>query len=218
MIDARSINRRLLKYSDRFAGFQTPDEIGSILQEVFRPWGVKVLVDTTPDIDIHDFSIGGLFDAERIRQPIEILLYFNSDLKRFFWTEEKHDQFIFLASQILQHELVHKSQFQKRPADVHHLSFYYDIPARNDSLQEEQDYMAELDEIDAYAHDIALEILRHYPDKDPYRILATLPRRRLCFSWNLYKKAFRNCDDWSQVKHRLYSKIYKWLPYVTLEA
>ena len=218
MIDARAINRRLYQNQDRFSGAQEPAVIGKILQETFRPWGVRVIVETNADIPVHDFSIGGSFNADRRRQPIEMLLYFNPGQLQFIWTQEKRDQFTFLSSQILQHELVHKSQFKNRPADVHHLSFFYDVIARNNRLQEEQEYMADLDEIDAYAHDIALEILLHYPDQNPYKILATLPRRRLCFSWNLYKRAFRNCDDWSQVKHRLYSKIYRWLPLVTLEA
>jgi hypothetical protein len=85
--------------------------------------------------------------------------------------------------------------------------------ARSD-LQEEADYLSEFDEIDAYAHDIALEIVHYYPGTDRFEILRTINRRRFVYSWRLYKKTFRDCDDWSDIRHRLLSKVYRWLPHI----
>ena len=74
--------------------------------------------------------------------------------------------------------------------------------------------VAELDEIEAYAHDIALEILHHYPTMDPYAVLSSINRRRRLWSWNYYRDAFKYSEDWSDVRHRLLKKTYQWLPIV----
>ena len=86
----------------------------------------------------------------------------------------------------------------------------FDLP------QDLVDYLAELDEIDAYVHDIAMEIREYYPKSDPMDVLRNINKRRKLWSWNYYRSAFKDSKDWSDVKTRLLKKTYLWLPHVTV--
>jgi len=80
-------------------------------------------------------------------------------------------------------------------------------------VQNEDDdiiYLADKDEIDAYAHDLALEILKYYFKNDPYVILSSLKNRRYCWTFQYYKRTFKN-QDWVKVKKRLLKKTFLWL-------
>jgi hypothetical protein len=213
MIEAKAINRRLQDKHQAFMGQQAPDEIAAQLQQILKPWRVRVTAIGCSDVGIQEFSIGGLYDAERKRQPIILNIFFNKRQKKFIWFQHHLKEFFFLVSQVLQHELVHKNQISQRPEDARDLNSCYQVVARSD-LQEEADYLSEFDEIDAYAHDIALEIVHYYPGTDRFEILRTINRRRFVYSWRLYKKTFRDCDDWSDIRHRLLSKVYRWLPHI----
>lgn len=215
MIEAKAINGRLRSHQQFFTGRQTPDEIATLLQQAIKPWGAKVSVIrcTNTDVLINKFSIGGFFDVERKRQAITLNVYFNEKQKKFNWNAGHRENFIFLASQILQHELIHKKQHVQRPADAQELSSYYAVTTTTGD-QEQIDYMSEFDEIDAYAHDIALEIVHYYPGTDRFKILGNINHHRYLTSWRLYTKTFKDCQDWSQVRNRLLGKIYRWLPHI----
>ena len=215
MIEASAINQKLRKHQHMFTGCQAPTEIADNLQKILRPWNVKVRTLRSADIPTQAFSVGGSFDLEIRRNNIEIDLYFSPRQRKLIWFDDKIENFMFLVSQVLQHELIHRYQNSSRPADVQQLATYYNIVTRRERDQSEVDYLSEFDEIDAYAHDIALEIYYYYPGQDALDILRTISKRRKLYSWNMYKRAFRNCDDWSLVKHRLLGKVYRWLPYIT---
>ena len=74
------------------------------------------------------------------------------------------------------------------------------------------DYLAEIDEIDCYAHDIAMEIREFYPKMDPFVVLGSINKRRKIWSWRYYRNTFKHSPDWSEVRDRLLKKIYLWLP------
>jgi hypothetical protein len=83
------------------------------------------------------------------------------------------------------------------------------------SNEEEKEYLADPDEIDAYGHDIAMEIKFFYPKQDPYEVLNKIGSKRKLWSYNYYKKTFKG-DDWSHIKSRLLKKTYQWIPHTTV--
>lgn len=215
MIEAPEINKRVEKFQDKFTGYQSPIEIAELIQKILKPWKVKINVKKSKDVPIQEISIGGSFDNEKIYKQIEIDLYFNPRQKKYGWNEYNVTGTMFLLRQVLQHELIHQYQMQQRHEESRGMVTYYAVVSRDPSKQEEVDYLSELDEIDAYAHDIAMEIKHYYPDEDPYQVLKAIRRKRYLTSWKIYAKAFKHCRDWEQVRHRLLTKIYNWLPYVT---
>lgn len=212
---APKINRKLDGLRDEFRGVVGMENIAEPLERALRPWGVNVILEEDRSLRAGTLGFGGLYDFSKKRRPIDIIIYYRSESYNF--TETKWRQFRFGVSQVLQHELVHKYQYAYRVGfEDGGATLYYDIKAGEKSDKEHMDYLAELDEIDAYAHDIAMEILEYYPRHNPYEILATVSRRRWIWSYNYYKKAFKHSPDWSDVRNRLLKKTYLWLPHVVV--
>jgi hypothetical protein len=214
---APKINRKLDGLRDKLQGVVGMETVQFETEQALKPWGVNVLIDQDPGIKAGSIALGGLYDFSKKRRPIDIILYHNSAQGQHNFTEKKWREFRFSVSQVLQHELIHKTQYSHRVAfENGGATLYYDIKAGEKSDKEHMDYLAELDEIDAYAHDIAMEILEYYPNHDPYKILGSLHHRRFVWSYNYYKKAFKHSSDWSEVRDRLLKKTYQWLPYVVV--
>jgi hypothetical protein len=77
-------------------------------------------------------------------------------------------------------------------------------------MTEQQIYAAKLDELDALAHDCALEILYHYPKDDPFAVLRNIQKFPNVVSYVVYLETYEGCK-WSNIKKYLLRKIYKWL-------
>lgn len=215
MIEAPEINSRVEKFQEQFHGYQNAIEIREIMTKMLKPWNVKITIRRSDDVPIQEISIGGSFDHEKRYKQIELDIYLNPKQKKFGWNEYNLPGTMFLLRQVLQHELIHQYQMQQRHEESRGMVSFYAVVSRDPAKQEECDYLSELDEIDAYAHDIAMEILHYYPDEDPYQVLKAIRRKRYLTSWKIYSKAFKHCKDWSQVRQRLLTKVYNWIPYVT---
>lgn len=189
-------------------------EIRRKLQRALKPWGVRVRVHQDPEILSEDFACSGSFDSEKDHRPIEIVLHFTPYLDDFQFTRQTRRNFNFMVSQVLQHELIHQYQYSRRPVAAREQALYYDIKAGKRGNKEHMDYLAELDEIDCYAHDIALEIRHYYPRTNPYKVLGSINRRYKVWSWRYYRDTFRHSQDWSEVRDRLLKKVYLWLQHV----
>lgn len=206
------IDEALDKKRDKILGYNTPFYITSVLDRVFKKQDIPVTFkfERFNDYYKNEYGIGGIYDSNNDQGFI--VLHFSKH-KKFYMSKNKWAKFKFLVSQACQHELIHKSQNQFRqgsldiePIDLRSL--------HRDEIEDEQDYLSYMDEIDAYAHDIAMEICKFYPHSDPYHILRTINRRKKIDSYNYYCDVFKN-EDWSHIRKLLLKKTYKWLPHVT---
>lgn len=146
------------------------DEIQAIFQEQLDPLGVEVT--TYPygdDIGMNQITANGYFDAteleleeeldiDAVLVDIELVLVLNSEddpitINNKDWKFLEHQ-----VTQTLEHEMIHREQAKKRiGADF--------MPIYNQQMDEEQKrivYLSDPDEIDAYANDVALDLLLHY--------------------------------------------------------
>ena len=146
------------------------DEIQAIFQEQLDPLGVEVT--TYPygdDIGMNQITANGYFDAteleleeeldiDAVLVDIELVLVLNSEddpitINNKDWKFLEHQ-----VTQTLEHEMIHWEQAKKRiGADF--------MPIYNQQMDEEQKrivYLSDPDEIDAYANDVALDLLLHY--------------------------------------------------------
>jgi hypothetical protein len=213
---AEKIDRRLLELESKWTGRMRKSTIVRQLQEAVKPFGAIVLWEKSAKIKAHDYWIKAFFYWNRRNQPVEVIWEFSAKSPYFDWNKVNVRHTLFLLSQALQHELIHKSQFAPRDSDHYKFDFYLPINHRKTGAAKEHlEYLSMFDEMDTFGHDIAMEIKYHYPRHDPYEVLRTIEKRKLLTSWGYYKKAFKGLK-WKAVHDRVLKNAHKWLPYVTV--
>lgn len=194
------------------------DEIQAIFQEQFDPLGVEVT--TYPygdDIGRNQITANGYFDATEMEMEdplidcvltdIELVLVLNNEddpitINNKDWKFLEHQ-----VTQTLEHEMIHREQAKKRIGKNC-------MPIYHQHMDEEQKrivYLSDPDEIDAYANDVALDLLCHYTYMGAYARLREYKQIRqdespiFCeyidtFGWNsetvhiLVKKALKRLE------------------------
>lgn len=209
---ANKIEEVLESKKSKLIGHPSYFYICDVLTRGFRkvePYKFKY--ETYTDYSKEDYSVAGLYDMETDKKYV--ILNFSKNCKTFNLSEKNWKDFKFSISQVCQHEKIHQCQWQHR--DISGLE-HAPLEFRNkiETKEEEQEYLLDPDEIDAYGHDIAMEIKYFYPKKDPYQVLSNISRYKKIWSYKYYKDTFKG-EDWSHVKHRLCKKVYKWMPHVT---
>jgi len=180
------------------------DELRKVFYEAVKPLGVRVVL-IRDDLPKNAFAIGGFYEPWRKRQPICIELFVSKKTDSHRISKKWLSNTMFTLYQTLSHELLHKQQYSHRRPD----SVVWLIPlAGGVEMDEQQAYLAEIDEIDAYAHDIALELVFYHPD-DCFEVLRTMQSHKIS-SWQLYVDAFDG-TDWSEIHNRLLKKVFEHL-------
>lgn len=205
---ARLIDETLESKKDKLLGANTYLHICGILNRAFKKTSpFKFRFEKFEDYWRGDYSITGLYDTHK---DIKYVIFnFPSTCKYFTLLPSSWSDFKFSISQVCQHESIHENQHKKR-GDIFEMEEVIEFRQKEQDCEQDREYLCDSDEIDAYAHDIALEILHYYPRKDPYFVLGNLNLHRKLHSYNYYKKTFNN-TDWTPIKTRLYKRIYKWL-------
>ena len=169
------------------------------------------IIKKLPVIWDNSYAISGLYDQETNIKVIT--LNFSQYSKKFDLNLNNWEGFKFNVSQVCQHEKIHQLQWQHRDTSAFTQELIdFRTKAKNKRLEEKM-YLADPDEVDAYAHDIAMEIKLHYGNQDPYLILKNINKKRKIWSYNYYKNTFKG-DNWYNIRRRLLLKIYMWLPHV----
>ena len=151
------------------------DEIKAIFTEQFEDLGVEVTTYPYGDeIGKNQITASGFFEAQEwdfefTNDPEENLFLTNIELQLIMHSEDKpicinNTDWQFLAHQVEQtiaHEMIHRDQSRKR----FHTKGGESYPIYDDHLSEEDKrivYLSDPDEIDAYANDVALDMLKRY--------------------------------------------------------
>lgn len=186
------------------------NEVCSILNKKFD--SQFFFKSATKNYFIQDqYAVSGYYNHDD--ESCNIVFHFSSYYRKFSFHDDMWDSFKFTVSQVCQHEAIHKCQWQFRDG-----SCFTTKPFDHKTVVTEEDdklYLSDTDEIDAYAHDIAMEIKYFYPKHNSYDILRKISRRRKLWSYNYYRSTFSG-EDWQPIKKRLLKKTYGWLPYVTI--
>jgi hypothetical protein len=208
------IEQRLLRWKTKLMGRHRHEDLIKMLQSCLSPFGVKVKKQYDANLDWQSIGVSGLFDSQIQRRNITLFLHFSWGSEWFRISEKNWKELRFQLSQCVQHELIHRRQASYRQHLDNEYALYYDIKTSNSLDKQNMDYLAEFDEIEAYAHDIAMEIREFYPKANPYQILRTINRRKRIWSWTYYQRSFKNSEDWGDVRRRLLKKTYQWLPHI----
>ena len=153
-------------------------------------------------------SVSGSYDPVDDLRSVNIV--HASHIRKLFIRDL--NRFSFLISQTIKHETIHRRQRKYRYDKRYMVSKKSYI---NKYRHSESRYLADPEEIHAYAHDIALEVIFFYPKKPPLYVIENIESTKKLDSYNYYKSIFRG-QPWNQVKNSLIKQTKKWLPHVNL--
>jgi hypothetical protein len=165
------------------------------------------VIEKFDDFDQYMYSFSGFYDMHEDKKFI--VLNLSRKHKKFEMNNKMFKDFKFLLSQVIQHESIHQTQWSFRPEFKDPVTVDFRDNGMGMSKKEERIYLSDMDEIDAYGHDIALEIKHYYPRTDPLKILRYPLRYNKLTSFFIYNRAFKGVD-WRDIKKRLIRKAYKW--------
>jgi hypothetical protein len=167
---------------------------------------IRFVVEMNSELDIDQLFIGGLYSPEK-KRPILIKLSINPKTT-VIDIPDMWPSLVFLLSQTIKHELIHHYQHSQRDDDFYRQYHYYSEAYEKG---DERNYLSSYDEVEAYAHDIAFEMLYYYGYDKSIELLKKPRRIKKSRTLSMYRKAFSNVN-WSITKKVLLLKVYKWLP------
>jgi hypothetical protein len=183
----------------KFIGDQTTFELKKNLQELFKSFNLIVTIYNTQEDS--EYILGASYDSES--DEIEMDIFLDKNSVDFSLKEDGWRSFRFKVSQILQHELIHREQYRRKAVDNGYIH------------SDEKLYLSNPDEIDAYSHDIAMEIVYFYGETQKYEIIRNISEKKEVASYKMYENIFKN-SDWELIRRKLIKKTYLWLDYVTI--
>lgn len=198
---------------DYFIGKRiTYTKLSKQLNNILKPLGarVRVIKDKGLKGKRNTFYVTGYFETENRKVPITIQVFVPPTKNGFTLSKTKYNYLRFAFSQITQHEFIHKSQFSTNPD-------YFEKQIRvyhSDRLSKKRikmiEYLSERCEVEAYAHDIVLEIKNSYPKKKPETVIAHIDKYKNLPSYNLFKQTFAG-TEWSKLKESLTKSMSRWI-------
>jgi hypothetical protein len=180
------------------------DLIGRFISRHFR---ANTLHAHAHEVELSELNINAFYDPERDengRTSIELVLVTNPNDSHLILDQALWNLFVNRLADSLAHELVHMRQARSRDFLLVASRAYREM-----EIDENLSYLSDLDEIDAYAHNIATE-LREHPD--PLSRLKNPAAVSVDDSLNLwaYLQAFDQ-DLKNPLIKRLLKKVYKHL-------
>jgi len=205
---SNTINPLIDNNKDKFMRRQWYSDLLRTLSDTFKDLAdTKFVIEKFDDFDRYEYSFSGFYDMSEDKKYI--VLNLSKKHKKFEMNNKMFKDFKFLLSQVIQHESIHQCQWSNRPEFKEPVTVDFRDNGVGMSKEEERKYLADMDEIDAYGHDIALEIKYFYPKTDPLKVLRYPSRYKKITSYFIYNKAFKGID-WNNIKKRLIRKAYDW--------
>lgn len=141
----------------------TPSNIARALQKSLKGLGVEVTFELVSALQSGDMSANAFYDQEADLEgdpAIEVQLLFSNKDKKINLDDVGFDLLSQNMAKVVTHEILHKSQAIKRgfvkprPFSVKGVS--------DPKIAQAQKYMGNSDEIEAYGHNIAMDLLKNY--------------------------------------------------------
>jgi hypothetical protein len=201
------IDQILLKNKGLLLGTHNIEDFRKLIKKMFRKYRVKVnIIPVFQDMGVNLLTFGGGYDEEKDTIDLDFFVTDSKDdtvvLPECYWSE-----FSFKVSQLLKHELIHRQQAYSRDRIFESRKYKVEKDASGD-----REYLSDSDEIDAYSHDIAMEIIKYYKNNDKNKVFSKMSQMTYLESFILYKNAFKN-SNWNRIYKKLVKKTYKWVEY-----
>lgn len=200
---------------EKFIGNEvTYTDLSKMINALLKPYNAKGRVARDRGLNKKKrilFDISGIFHTDRNKFPVTITLHVPQNRDSLKLTRASYNLLRFDLSRVIQHEFIHLSQFTFRPEESSRIISVSLSRPISKTRKDDIVYLSERCEVEAYAHDIALEIQWFYADKNPYSVIRNIDKYRLIPSYKFYKKVFKG-TKWERVKKALLRKVVKWIP------
>lgn len=221
-----SINQRVLsnemqklkKFLDGSTRSKT--EIVKLVKKLLKSYGVYVETQLSSNVPNNEIYVTAYFDPELDEEEepsIEIVLMFNSSDKKLTMSSSAVETAVNSIVKAVAHEEIHRAQYRKRD--------YVDNRKYKKAKSQEQKYYGNTDEIEAFSHNIATELLQYtkYDFKKARTLLRNYKKSsttRLA-NGNLMSPDFYNYIKFFGVNHsvvkRLIKRIYHFIDVLEIE-
>jgi len=177
-----------------------------------------VRISKSKDVKVDEgwIWVGGTYysdwDREK-RQCIELVLVYNLFQDKIILTRRRYERMCYSMADTLLHEIMHMRQYRRRK--FKDLPDYASTAAREEKRQE-QEYLGNSDEIDAYSFNIACELIDKFRGNHKQAIdylnenQKGKHRRHNC--WRMYLKAFDH-DHNHPIVQRVKKKVIRYIPH-----
>lgn len=177
---------------------------------------VKISKKRDSKVDENLVFVGGIYysdEDKNKRQCIELVLVYNLFQETIKLTKRRYLRMCYTMADTILHEIMHMRQYRRRK--FKDLPDYASTAAREEKRQE-QEYLGNSDEIDAYSFNIACELLDKF-EHNPKKVInylnenqKGLKRNHNC--WRMYLKAFDH-DHSHPIIHRVKKKVIRYIPH-----
>jgi len=157
--------------------------------------------------------VGGTYYSDfdkHHRRCIEIIMCYNPTQKYLELSKKGYRGICILAADTILHEIMHMRQYRRRK-----FKFLpdYASTAEKSSQRQEQSYLGNSDEIDAYSFNIACDLMDRFKnnEKQVAHYLRETQKLRRSSGWKMYLTAF-DFNHNHPIIRRLKKKIIKYLP------
>jgi hypothetical protein len=196
----------------------TYTSLSKILNTCMRKYGIRVRVSrdntlrsTTKYRTRQKFNFSGYFITNTKKNSICITVHVPDNADVITLTTATHRKFLFDFSRVIQHELIHKIQYTYRPEESDRVVQVLYSESLPKIRKEEIQYLSVRCEVEAYAHDIAMEIKKFYSTENTNSVIKNIDRKSKLESYIRYKTTFKGLQ-WDKLKKSLLRKVWKWLP------
>lgn len=192
-------------------------QISRRLNKIFKKDGIRVKIHKDSGYSANKkskaqpYSFSGYYEPEKDELPITIFIHFSPNKDKFKFTKKNYPGFIFVFSQTVQHEMIHHSQFVFREEDAEKMVNVFHSDRLSKQRKNQINYLREWCEIEAYAHDIAMEINYYYQSDPPEKVFKNIDNLDKLITYRYYKQVFKG-TGWSKVKKTLLRKVWRWIP------
>lgn len=186
-----------------------------MLNDILGQYDARAVIKRQSLKNTRVMRISGSYSFFRKKmKKIDIVYHLDHGCKGIKLNTRLLNRVIFLTSQTLQHELIHKAQYKKFGDTFYtkHISVFYS-PYVQKKREENIKYLSLREEVDCFAQNIAVELVYRYPNKTPLELFKGIDKCK-CTLYNKYKLVFKN-TEWEDLKKVLLKKIWKWLPKVS---
>jgi hypothetical protein len=221
MLDRQGLIQFLAEISPKLVGQElTNSKFHSIISKHIRSQlPVKVVKRSDAKVDFGHVYTGGAYysdDDKARRQCIEIVFVYNPIIGSVYISHQRFHRMCALFADTILHELIHMRQYRSRK--FKELPDYASSAEKTEQRQE-QEYLGNRDEIDAYGFNIACELMDKFNGNEE-QVIAYLSedqkgRRRRFNCWRMYLKAF-NYDHNHVIIKRVKKKVMRYIPYAKI--
>jgi len=211
-LDREYLTQLFWETSDKIVGKELPISLihSTISAHIKKHLPIKVAKHTNPDVEFGFVYIGGCYYSTQDydnKKCIELILSYNTFEDKLTISRHRFKQMSVLFADTMLHEIIHMRQFRRRE--------FKDLPdyastAEKRETRDQQSYLGNSDEIDAYAFNASCELVsKFYGDHNKivkYLNETQRKTRGKLDTWKMYLKAF-DYDHDHYIIQRLKKKI-----------